>query len=135
MTVKVLIGPGIGGLLLKPSVVNELFERFPALFDEPFPLEDFAHAGAPGTGGDAEDGLLTYSHSCVRGDQIYFLKDGPELRAHPWLIAQIEQKGSAAICRKDYNGKVIEIPSDVRWYVYADDDGSESIHEVHRTWR
>jgi hypothetical protein len=29
---------------------------------------------------------------------------------------------------------VVEIPDGVKWYIYADDDGSETIHEEHRIW-
>jgi len=30
--------------------------------------------------------------------------------------------------------KVVTIPDEVDWYVFEDEDGSESVHERHRTW-
>jgi hypothetical protein len=31
--------------------------------------------------------------------------------------------------------KIVEIPDDVSdWYIHEDDDGSETIHETHRSW-
>ena len=30
--------------------------------------------------------------------------------------------------------KIVEIPDDVKWYIFQDDDGSETINEVHRSW-
>ena len=132
MSVKILIGPGIGGLLLKSSVVAELFERFPDLFDEPFLLKDFVPDGV--TGGEGEEDALMFSQACVKGEQLFFLKDTAALRTLPWLIERIEREGSEALCRRGYNGKVVEIPDDVRWYIRSEDDGSESIHEEHRIW-
>ena len=30
--------------------------------------------------------------------------------------------------------KIVEIPDDVKWYIFQDEDGSETIEEVHRSW-
>lgn len=35
---------------------------------------------------------------------------------------------------KPYNLKVIEIPDDVKWYIYESEQGFETIHEEHRIW-
>lgn len=35
---------------------------------------------------------------------------------------------------KPSNLKVVEIPDDVKWYIYESEEGHESIHEEHRTW-
>ncbi|WP_449411125.1 hypothetical protein [Methylobacterium komagatae] len=53
-------------------------------------------------------------------------------RDDPDLVSVVEDMGDAA------NGtyaklKVISIPADAQWEI-DDYDGSESIHEVHRTW-
>jgi len=32
------------------------------------------------------------------------------------------------------NLKIVEIPDDVNWYIREEDDGFESIEEVHRSW-
>ena len=53
-------------------------------------------------------------------------------RANPDLVCCVETLGSAAsgICA---DLKVVEIPDDVGWQI-DEYDGSESIHEGHRSW-
>lgn len=61
------------------------------------------------------------------------LDDGYD-RTSEHLILAVETLGSKAN-GKYASLKVLEIPDDVDWYIFEDEDGSESIHERHRTWR
>ena len=54
-------------------------------------------------------------------------------RSNLMLVKCVETLGEEA------NGEhaeliIVEIPDDVIWYIHADDDGSETIHEQHRVW-
>ena len=57
-------------------------------------------------------------------------------REDPLLIEMIETLGEEASL--DYYGKIkfkiIEIPANIKYYIYASDCGSEIIHEEHRHW-
>ena len=55
-----------------------------------------------------------------------------EYRCDPDLVAIVREQGKEASghCA---NLKIVEIPSDVHWYV-EEYDGLESIHEEHRIW-
>jgi hypothetical protein len=53
-------------------------------------------------------------------------------RADPVMIEVVEALGKAANGRCA-NIEVVEIPSDIEWYI-DDYDGIETIHEPHRSW-
>lgn len=132
MTVKILIGPGVNGLALSPSIVASLFELDRSLFNEPIPREMLV-GGLP-VQTDAElEAMFVHSH--VVGTDVYFLNEGAELRTNAWLIDKFTIEGAAALAAEPRAKiKIVEIPDGVDWYVYKDDCGSESIHETHRVW-
>ena len=55
------------------------------------------------------------------------------MRTAPELIKLIEEKGSEYCSDFISQLKVVEIPDDVDWYI-SNDDGMETIEEVHRNW-
>ena len=53
-------------------------------------------------------------------------------RKDPALVRVVEEMGKAS-WGKYAELKVVEVPDDVDWYIH-EYDGSESIHEAHRSW-
>lgn len=129
---KVIIGPSICGFSLNKSVVRELFNRHPELFDEPFSPEDFR---LPGESDEKVE--ENYWGSVLHEDKLYFLKDSENaVRCNLWLIEQLETRGSAQVIGRFGDSlKVVQIPDDIEWYLYEYEDGSEAIHEKHGIWR
>jgi len=66
-------------------------------------------------------------------DNSEYLYDVDIARNDPALIQCIETLGSAASGRYS-DIKIVEIPSDVDWYI-EEYDGLEHVAERHRTWR
>jgi len=54
-------------------------------------------------------------------------------RSDPQLLKVFELYGEDA---SDEKGawKLIEIPADIKWYIYENEMGVESVHEEHRVW-
>lgn len=77
-----------------------------------------------------------------KGDDSYILKyKEQEFRFHvnvertdPLLIQLVEETNWKKI-PKAFRLKVVEIPDDVKWYIFTNEMGFESIHEEHRVWR
>lgn len=69
----------------------------------------------------------------IADDNYVYSFDCSGNRSHPDLIKVVEELGEKAngTCAKL---EIIEIPDDVK-YEIDEYDGSESIHEVHRSWR
>jgi hypothetical protein len=129
---KVIIAPEVCGFSLSRECLEELFARRPDLFDEPFPAEELRLEGQS----DAE--LLDWHSSAVlREGHLYFLKEKePGLRTDAVLLTALEAYGDTALRGKDCGRlKILEVPDEARWYIREEDDGSESVHEMHRVWR
>jgi hypothetical protein len=119
---KIIINKGPGMFELPRPVVTELWDLHPELFDEPIDLE---YLVAPGQTLESQ-----YSWGVERGGFAHFLSASDRLRQLPWLIEKIE----AGEFGDDL--KVVEVPDDIQlWYIQIWEDGSEEIHEQHRTFR
>jgi len=90
----------------------------------------------------------SYSNFAISGDAILFIQKkikNPKAksqinayafdndRSHPLLVEAVQKLGAKA------NGlyttlKIVEIPDDIEWQVFAS-NGEEWIAEKHRTWR
>ena len=90
----------------------------------------------------------SYSNFAISGDAILFIQKkikNPKAksqinayafdndRSHPLLVEAVQKLGAKA------NGlyttlKIVEIPDDIEWQVFAS-NGEEWIGEKHRTWR
>lgn len=129
---KIIIAPGVCGFSLSRKCLEELFTRRPDLFDEPFPADELRLDGQ-----SDEDLLKWHSNAVLRDCLLHFLKArDPGLRTDACLLAALEAYGDIAVRGNDCSClKVVEVPDDVRWYIREDDDGSESVHEMHRVWR
>jgi hypothetical protein len=66
------------------------------------------------------------------GVESAYAYDADEKRADPKLIEVVEKLGREADGRFAYL-EVVEIPDGIKWHIH-DYDGSESIHENHRSW-
>jgi len=82
----------------------------------------------------------SWQHACDDHDHNYWIDEHDNYlyacdlgRNDPALIQCIETLGSAASGRYS-DIKVVEVPSDVDWYI-DDYDGQEWVAERHRTWR
>lgn len=128
---KVIIAPNTL-FELNRACLEQLFERRRDVFDEGMDVEMMRLPGRT----DAQV-LAWYKSAVLRDGILYFLKDkAQELRTDAELVALIEARGSAAVQDSGRDGlKVVEIPEGVDWYIRTEEDGSESIHEVHRIWR
>jgi hypothetical protein len=53
------------------------------------------------------------------------------------FMPNVERTNPALLSLVDIipNAKIITIPSTVDWYLYEEDNGTETIHEKHKTWR
>lgn len=119
---KVIINKGPGMLTLPRAVVTALWDNHRELFD-PEPL-DLEYLVAPGQSLES-----VFSWGIERDGLAYFLEPTSRLRQLPWLIAKVEGGDFGDELR------VVELPDDVRgWYVHIREDGSEEIHEEHRTF-
>ena len=59
----------------------------------------------------------------------HFLEPSAKVRQLPWLVKMVEAGELGDML------KVVEVPDDVKaWYVHTWEDGSEVIHEEHRTF-
>lgn len=65
-------------------------------------------------------------------DEKHVLIDYRVERDDPILVSVVEEmgEGSNGFCAEL---RIVEIPSDVDWFIH-EYDGSESIHESHRSW-
>lgn len=134
LTLKILTSPCVGGPNLNQAVVDELFTRCPELFDEPHQVSAFFAEGED-RNAPHHDALI--ANTVIRGELIYFLNTrSAEFRTCAWLIAKVASEGSERIvpAGSGHRVKIVEIPEGVDWYIYSDDDGTETIHEQHRVW-
>ncbi len=63
-------------------------------------------------------------------DDNFFCREIP--RDDPALVKIVESLGKAANGRAA-KLKVVEVPSDAKWYIH-DYDGAEAVYEEHRIW-
>lgn len=134
LTIKILTSPCVGGPDLNQAVLDELFVRCPELFDEPHLVSAFF---AEGEDRNAPHHAALLANTVIRGELIYFMNArSPEFRTCAWLIAKVENEGCESVVPADsgHRLKIVEIPAGVEWYVYSDDDGTETVHEQHRSW-
>lgn len=120
---KIVINSQVGGFGLSDDAFEMLLNM------KNIPFEKKADSGA--------FGYTNYYNAGHVGEAAHFLWDRDftmdEKRADPDLVKVVEELGDRA------NGqfaslKIVEIPDDVKWYIYGPDFGNESIHEVHRVW-
>lgn len=135
MTVPVLIVTSVAGLPpLKREALKELLTCHPELFGHPHLVADF---DGPRQHENLED---EFQDCLVDGENVYFLETGtPEFRTLPWLFEKFESGELLALLalrpgEKPPVCKVVEIPSDVKWHLYKDCDGSEMVRETARVW-
>ena len=129
---KIIISSNPGSFSLKRELLEELFERFPDLFQEAFPVEELRLPG------QTDEEVREWHDSAVlQGDSLYFLKDrDANLRTLPYLVGLLEDNGSDALTGRFCSSlKIVELPDNVDWYLYSHDDGSEAVHERHRVWK
>lgn len=133
--IDILIAPYVAGLQLRRSVLEQLFEKHPELFGEPLPLSEFAVPGL--TPPAHEDDEELFANSVVKGELVYFLTLDQEARTCPWLLEKFRAEGSSALTPRNTKRelKIVSIPDDVKWYVFSDSDGSESVREHARIWQ
>jgi len=55
------------------------------------------------------------------------------VRNDPILVQVVEQLKDEVNTTYSFL-EVIEIPDDIKWYIYVSDDGTECVHEEHRVW-
>lgn len=132
MPVKIIISRSVAGMTLHQDVVAQLYELHPEFFDEPHKLSDLMDV-LPNQSEQEKSALL--SGAVIRDGDVHFLSMDSRLRTSPWLVTKLESEGSANLVAEARTElKIVEIPDSVEWYVYTDDDGSESVHERHRVW-
>jgi hypothetical protein len=124
---KVIIKKNAGCFELPRAIVNELWEHNPEVFGEP--LDDFIDIVAGNRTFEEQ-----YNWAVERNGLAYFLElHSRELRTLPWLVEKVlsgEMEG-----RRANQLVVVELPEDVvDWYIFVREDGSEVIHEAHRTF-
>lgn len=135
MTVPVLIVTSVAGFPpLKREALKELLSCHPEQFGHPHLVADF---DMPRQRENLED---EFQDCLVEGENVYFLENGtPEFRTLPWLLAKHAAGELLAMLALSPGEsppaiKVVEIPDDVKWHLYKDDDGSEMVRENARVW-
>jgi hypothetical protein len=119
---RIIINKGPGLFELPRQVVTDLWDLHPELFDEPIDLE---YLVAPGQTLESQ-----YSWAVERNGLAHFLSASDRLRQLPWLITKVEAGEFGDDLR------VVEVPDDIQlWYIQIWEDGSEEVHEEHRTFR
>lgn len=80
-----------------------------------------------------------WTHACDDWDNDYWYSESGKPiyssdlpRNDPDLVAAVETLGADAHGRYA-DLKIVEVPDGVDWYIY-DYDGSEEVHEKHRSW-
>jgi hypothetical protein len=133
--VSVLITTSVAGFPpLKREALKELLSTHPEQFGHPHLVVDF---DTPRQHGNLED---EFQDCLVEGEKVYFLETGtPEFRTLPWLLERFTAGELLALLalREGESPpalKVVEIPDDVKWHLYKDDDGSEMVRENARVW-
>ena len=75
--------------------------------------------------------------NCVQvGDRLHpLLSRDAAVRTYPWLLEQYDKQGAARLVGQ-YAGtlRAVEVPADVSWTIWENEDGTEAVHEVHRVW-
>ncbi len=129
---RVVICPDTAGLVLTYEVLARLFSAHPEAFSEPMPPADF---GLP-EGASASQVEHATLFGVLDGDGMlrFFEHNEARWRALAWLADEVERL-DGKVCWRDKRAKVVELPDEVKWYLYVGEDGSESIHEEHRVWR
>lgn len=136
MPVNVLIAASIAGLppLSRDGLV-QLYAAKPELFGHPHEAVEFDNM--PGRlHVNLED---EFDNCFVQDGKAYFLQaNDPEFRTSTWLLQKFESGELIPLLRTPLSSsgklKVVEIPSDVCWYLDCDDDGSEFVREKARIW-
>jgi hypothetical protein len=134
-TQDIIISPSVCGMQLRRSVIEQLLTLHPELFDEPHPLKDLEVPGVSAP--DPEEDKELFANSVVQGELVYFLDMGAKLRTCRWLIEKLQRDGNASLVPPGSRTelKIVSIPSDVKWYIRVDDDGSEMVFEQSRSWQ
>lgn len=136
MPVPVLIATSVAGFPpLSREALAELLEKHPEQFGHPHELADFL--SMPRQHENLEE---EFSDCLVVGEKAYFLETGtPDFRTLPWLLQKFSSGELPALFSLKRGEppptlKVVEIPDDVKWHLYKDDDGSEMVRENARVW-
>lgn len=145
---KVAIGPKTCGLQLNPAGLRELRRRrgqetwyYEAVFSESKPLTLVHYRLVP----QEEEGLAGHSHAQPYGAFLgETVSTDEEARSHRlYGHREVENRTDADLLDMIENlkegwfraeVKAVEIPDGIEWYVREDEDGSESVHEFHRSW-
>lgn len=147
---RIAIGPETCGLRLAPSGLRELRLRrgretwyYEAVFGKLDPMAIKHYVLVPRD----EEERPEHSHASPYGDylgekatpagiarsraRLYDFHE-TEDRTDPDLLDMADHPQEGWF---DTAVKVVEVPDGVDWYLFEDEDGSESIHETHRTWQ
>lgn len=135
---KIVVNRRFGGFSLSPLAIQQYLElKGKQCFFYKQDREKGGYYKVPLEEADTYDNSLTKDYGERTSDdwesfeEGYFYYNDIE-RNDPDLVTVVERLGGKA------NGtfanlKVVEIPDDVNWEI-DEYDGSETVHEVHRTW-
>lgn len=130
---KIIVAAEAGGFSLDRETVNDLFDRLPDLFDEPL-----SPAGFKLRTTESEATLLGRYWSAVMQDGFLRFLDteSTALRTDPLLVEKLEREGDAGL-RGPVGSRlaIVDVPDEIDWYIFVDDDGSEAVCEKSRMWR
>jgi len=137
MSKKIVINTCFGGFGLSPKALIYLIEMNSSLIvKSERDIDGFFSSGVfKRSLKDCGNGYVSDSFSSIvlKDDAYYSIESVDAFRDHPDLIKVVEELKEEAdgSCAKL---KIVEIPDDVDWEI-DEYDGSEEIHEVHKSWR
>ena len=128
---KIVISIEVGGFIPERSLLNALFAAHPEVFTpELWKPEEF---GLTSDVDDAELDLKLMT-AVVADGNVRVLWPDERVRTLPWLVAEVSRRQGLNCTWRGGRATIVEVPAGVEWYVYENEDGSESIHEGHRVW-
>lgn len=128
---KVVISTEVAGFAPEYSLLKGLYNAHPEAFDsEGIPSEEF---GLSADASESEVAAKAITGILVAG-MLFFMRNDASVRTLPWLVAEVERRGGVNCTWRGGAAKVVDVPDDVEWYLFIGEDGSESVHEKHRSW-
>lgn len=137
---KIVVNKQIGGYRLSPLALKRIGELnnkpcyfFTTEFENGRFIKTLIHID------DIEEyrSLFTYSvedpDNHEEDNDDIRIDNYSEDRSNPILVQVVEELGDLANTPGS-ELEIIEIPDDVKWYIYESECGIESIHEEHRVW-
>jgi hypothetical protein len=128
---QIVISTQVGGFVPERTLLNALFAVHPEVFaPELWEPEEF---GLTAGSDDAELDLKLMT-AVIADGKVRVLWRDERVRTLPWLVAEVQRRQGLNCTWRGGPAVVVEVPDGVDWYVYVDDNGSESVHEKHRVW-